>query len=97
MAETVAAVRVVIRGRVQGVWFRAWTENVARDLCLDGWVRNRTDGTVEAVFAGPAPVVDRMINNCREGPPAAEVESVVEERIAADPLIGTGFAKKSTA
>ena len=96
MAETVA-VRVVIRGRVQGVWFRAWTENVARDLCLDGWVRNRSDGTVEAVFAGPAPVIDRMINNCREGPPAAEVESVSKEPIAADPLIGTGFAKKPTA
>ena len=96
MAETVA-VRVVIRGRVQGVWFRAWTVNVARDLCLDGWVRNRSDGSVEAVFAGPEPVIDRMINNCREGPPAAEVESVVEERVAADALICAGFAKKPTA
>ncbi len=96
MAGTIA-VRVVIRGRVQGVWFRAWTENVARDLCLDGWVRNRSDGTVEAVFAGPHPAVDRMINNCREGPPAAVVESVSEERIAPDGLIGTGFVKKPTA
>lgn len=95
MAETVA-VRVVIHGRVQGVWFRAWTESVARDLCLDGWVRNRSDGTVEAVFAGPAPVIDRMMNNCREGPPAADVESVIEAPIDAKPLIGTGFAKKPT-
>ncbi|MBT3400941.1 MAG: acylphosphatase [Rhodospirillaceae bacterium] len=96
MAETVA-VRVVIRGRVQGVWFRAWTENVARDLCLDGWVRNRSDGSVEAVFAGPAAPIDRMIINCREGPPAAAVESVEEEWIDAEPLIGTGFRKKPTA
>lgn len=95
MADTVA-VRVVIRGRVQGVWFRAWTENVARDLCLDGWVRNRSDGSVEAVFAGPAAPIDRMINNCREGPPAAQVESVTEERIAAAPLIGSGFRKQPT-
>lgn len=96
MADIVA-VRVVIRGRVQGVWFRAWTESVARDLCLDGWVRNRSDGTVEAVFAGPVPVIDRMINNCREGPPAAEVEAVEQEPIDAEPLIGTGFRKKPTA
>lgn len=95
MADTVA-VRVVIRGRVQGVWFRAWAENVARDLCLDGWVRNRSDDSVEAVFAGPAAAIDRMINNCREGPPAAEVGSVEEERIDAEPLIGTGFRKKPT-
>ena len=92
----IVAVRVVIHGRVQGVWFRAWTESVARDLCLDGWVRNRSDGTVEAVFAGPVPVIRRMIDNCREGPPAADVESVIEERIAAEALIGTGFAKKPT-
>ncbi|MEP4378882.1 MAG: acylphosphatase [Alphaproteobacteria bacterium] len=95
MAETVA-VRVVIRGRVQGVWFRAWTENVARDQCLDGWVRNRSDGSVEAVFAGPVQAVDRMVNSCHEGPPASVVENVTEERIDAEPLIGMGFQKKST-
>lgn len=96
MAETVA-VQVVIRGRVQGVWFRAWTENVARDLCLDGWVRNRSDGSVEAIFAGPAPQVDRMIDNCHEGPPAAAVDGVTRTPVEAGPLIGLGFKKRPTA
>ena len=48
------ALRVVIEGRVQGVWFRAWTVEAASGRGLDGWVRNRRDGTVEALFAGPA-------------------------------------------
>ena len=93
----IVAERVVIRGRVQGVWFRAWTENVARDLCLDGWVRNRADGTVEAVFAGPAPVIERMIGNCHEGPPAARVDEVMREPVDARSLVGLGFAKRPTA
>jgi len=93
----IVAERLVIRGRVQGVWFRAWTENVARDLCLDGWVRNRADGTVEAVFAGPVPAVERMIGNCHEGPPAARVDEVMREPVDARPLVGQGFAKRPTA
>lgn len=97
MMADIVATRVVIRGRVQGVWFRAWTENVARDLCLDGWVRNRTDGTVEAVFAGPAVVIARMIDKCREGPPAAIVDEVTHEPVDAAPLVGTGFGKRPTA
>ncbi len=96
MADIVAA-RVLIRGRVQGVWFRAWTENVARDLCLDGWVRNRSDGSVEAVFAGPVGVIERMIENCHEGPPAARVDEVVRTPAEARPLVGQGFAKRPTA
>ncbi len=77
--------RVRIDGRVQGVGFRDWTERVAGGLGLAGWVRNRRDGTVEALFAGPADDVARMLDRCRHGPPAAAVASVavLEEGAAA--------------
>ncbi len=66
-----------ISGRVQGVWFRAWTAQQAVSLGLDGWVRNRRDGTVEALFSGEDAAVDQMIAVCHEGPRAARVEDVV--------------------
>ena len=66
--------RVVLSGRVQGVGFRAWTERTARSLGLSGWVRNLRNGSVEALFAGPADVVDDMISRCRRGPDHARVE-----------------------
>jgi acylphosphatase len=69
-------VRVIVAGRVQGVWYRAWTTEEASELGLAGWVRNRRDGTVEAVFAGPAGDVDRMLALCRQGPPLAKVDAV---------------------
>jgi acylphosphatase len=69
-------VRVVISGRVQGVWFRAWTEQEATARGLDGWVRNRRDGTVEAVFQGGSDAVDAMVAACRRGPPSARVTAV---------------------
>ena len=67
---------VVIRGRVQGVGYRAWTEYTAIDDGLDGWVRNRRDGSVEAVFAGPSDAVSQMVDACRRGPPGARVDAV---------------------
>jgi len=67
---------VYVSGKVQGVWFRAWTEQQARELGLDGWVRNREDGRVEAVFAGSPPAVSSMLQRIRRGPPAARVEDV---------------------
>jgi acylphosphatase len=70
------AVRVEIRGRVQGVWYRGWTVDAAQRRSLRGWVRNRRDGSVEALFIGPRDQVDAMIEACREGPPAARVDSV---------------------
>jgi len=70
------SVRVRISGRVQGVWYRGWTVQRANELGLAGWVRNRADGSVEALFAGPATVVDRMVADCRDGPPAARVREV---------------------
>lgn len=68
--------RVVIEGRVQGVWYRGWTVEQARARGLAGWVRNRRDGTVEALFSGPAAAVDDMIAACRQGPAMARVEAV---------------------
>lgn len=68
---------VRIEGRVQGVFYRAWTERVARSLGLDGSVRNCRDGCVEAVFSGPAAQVEAMLKRCADGPPDAEVEDVV--------------------
>ena len=78
MAEGVTdpAVRLLIRGRVQGVWFRAWAKRTARALGLDGWVRNRDDGTVEVVAAGAPAALEALIAACRQGPPAARVDDV---------------------
>lgn len=70
------AVRVVISGRVQGVWFRGWTIEAASKRGLDGWVRNRRDGTVEAVFSGPPEAVEGMVEACWSGPPMARVVAV---------------------
>jgi acylphosphatase len=84
------SVRVVIRGRVQGVGFRYATVREAESVGLAGWVRNREDGGVEAVFAGPRGDVDRMIEWCRRGPRAARVDDlrVAEEPEASPPLAG---------
>lgn len=70
------SVQVRIEGRVQGVGFRAWVERTAIGLGLDGWVRNRRDGGVEAVFAGCGGDVDAMIARCHQGPRAAAVSMV---------------------
>lgn len=67
---------IAIRGRVQGVGFRAWTEVTAIELGIQGWVRNRRDGSVEALLTGPEDVVRAMIELCRQGPPGAHVEAV---------------------
>lgn len=72
------AVQVRIEGRVQGVWFRAWTVQEAKRRGLAGWVRNRSDGTVEALFAGSDDKVREMIALCWQGPPAASVSAVTE-------------------
>ena len=69
--------RVVISGRVQGVWFRQSCRQQARAEGVGGWVRNLADGTVEAVFEGPPAAVDRLVAWCRTGPRDAEVSSVV--------------------
>jgi acylphosphatase len=68
--------RLVIRGRVQRVGYRGWAQHRALERGLEGWVRNRADGTVEAVFAGPARAVEEMIEACRRGPPGAQVDAL---------------------
>jgi acylphosphatase len=68
--------RIVVRGRVQGVGYRAWTEDTAILNGLDGWVRNRRDGSVEAVIAGPKQAVDAMIEACWRGPDSARIDAV---------------------
>lgn len=67
---------VLVSGRVQGVFFRATTREQAREHGVDGWVKNRTDGRVEAVFEGPEGAVESMIEFCNEGSDAARVEDV---------------------
>jgi len=78
--------QVTIRGRVQGVGYRAWVEHQARVHHLEGWVRNRRDGSVEALFAGPADVVSNMVALCRRGPVSARVEAVQDESANSDAL-----------
>ena len=91
--ESIKAVRVRVSGRVQGVWYRSWTVERAALYGLSGWVRNRADGTVEAVFAGHAAAVDAMVEECRQGPPAARVSGVT---VSAGEFAGTGFQQRPT-
>jgi acylphosphatase len=78
--------QVTITGRVQGVGYRAWVEHRARAHGVEGWVRNRRDGSVEALFAGPEDVVADMIALCRRGPSSARVDAVQDELAHADAL-----------
>ena len=76
-------VHLIIRGRVQGVFFRQSTRTVALDLGLRGWVRNRTSGEVEMVAEGSRDRIDTLVAWCHRGPDAARVDDV--ERIDAEP------------
>ena len=89
VSEARVRLRVVIHGRVQGVFFRGATEREALRRGVDGWVRNRPDGAVEAVFEGMPEVVAALAAFARAGPPAARVERVEEMREA--PLGERGF------
>lgn len=81
--------RVIVRGRVQGVFFRDTTRRMAESRGVAGWVRNNPDGTVEAVFEGPDDAVDDMVRFAQEGPRGASVEHV---EVDDEPLEGlTGF------
>jgi acylphosphatase len=85
----VNAKRLLIAGRVQGVGYRAWMMEKARELGVDGWVRNRVDGAVEALIAGDVAAVEEMSRACRRGPRMAEVVRIEEE--LADPPEEPGF------
>jgi acylphosphatase len=92
--EAVERLRVVISGRVQGVWFRGWTVDEARARGLSGWVRNRRDGTVEAVFEGAPEAVAAMVAACWTGPPAARVLQV--DSFDHDAPVAPGFHSRPT-
>lgn len=89
MADQTIARRCVIRGRVQGVSFRAWTREAAEARGLGGWVRNRDDGTVEAVLEGDPALVRDMLDALASGPAAARVDAVEAEEAA--PTGAAGF------
>jgi len=83
-----------ITGRVQGVGFREWMVAEARRLGLAGWVRNRRDGSVEALLAGDEPAIGQLLIACRAGPPAAQVSGI--EEAFADPPDTPGFVRLPT-
>jgi acylphosphatase len=77
---------VIIRGRVQGVGYRAFTEITALERGIEGWVRNRHDGSVEALFSGAEAEVAAMIAACRCGPPGARVETIDQREATPDEI-----------
>jgi len=90
----VTAARLVITGRVQGVGFRAWARREARRRNLRGWVRNRSDGSVEALAIGAAAEVDDFAQACHRGPAMARVAAV--DRAAAADDGSVGFEERAT-
>jgi len=86
---------LMILGRVQGVFYRNWTVDAARGLGLTGWVRNRMDGSVEALVQGEADAVARFITLAQDGPPAAKVARIEAANAPVEAL--NGFEKKPTA
>ena len=95
MSEPRISIRLRVEGRVQGVWYRGWATDRARQLGLSGWVRNRRDGSVEALLLGDEKAVRTMIEDCRRGPPAARVDRIIEE--PADEPVDAGFRQLPTA
>jgi acylphosphatase len=88
------AVRAMIRGRVQGVGYRAWAASEARRRGLDGWVRNRADGSVELLAAGPGAAVEALLAACERGPSGARVTSVA--RYETTEALEAGFRVRPT-
>jgi len=84
--------RLVIEGRVHGVGYRDWMVREAARLGLDGWVRNRPDGRVEAVLAGPEPAVAELLSLARRGPTLARVDAVEETFWEGE--VGPGFVRR---
>ena len=74
-------VRLLINGRVQGVWYRGWMEEQARVRDIQGWVRNRRDGSVEAMLWGEKTAVTDLVRACWKGPPLAQVEQIAENEV----------------
>ena len=92
--ETPQTVGVIVFGRVQGVGFRAWTVMQATQLGLDGWVRNRRDGSVETVICGESVAVLRMLQYLRQGPPGSLVDDLQTFKDVEVPA--KGFSQRPT-
>jgi acylphosphatase len=80
--------RIIVRGKVQGVFYRNWTLVTARSLRLNGWVRNLSSGEVEILAIGSAEAVEDLIRQCWEGPFGAVVEEVAAEKVPLEPVLG---------
>jgi acylphosphatase len=87
--------RLMIRGRVQGVGYRDWTMSTAQRLGLSGWVRNRRDGSVEALIVGDDSAVGSMIEACRSGPALARVDAIDVDPVDLD-ILPDGFTQLPT-
>jgi acylphosphatase len=97
-----SAKRLTIRGEVQAVGFRQWMVDQAQRLGVAGWVRNRADGTVEALVAGDTAAVEELLRACRRGPRLAHVASIEEELVGPDDAdvmagLGSGFQQLPSA
>jgi acylphosphatase len=88
--------RIIIRGRVQGVGFRFAFVDAARESGVDGWVRNRFDGSVEVLVQGAPPATERVIDWCRRGPPGARVTDVEVNEVPVDASL-TGVTQRASA
>ena len=83
-----SAAHIIVHGRVQGVFYRASTQAVAQELHLAGWVRNRDDGSVEIHAEGDKATIERLIEWCRKGPPAATITGVNADWIPPEGMKG---------
>lgn len=95
MGMTTIARHLLIKGRVQGVFYRGWTVETARSLGLSGWVRNRQDGSVEALVQGEPETIAHLIVLARRGPMAARVDEIVETIAEVEAI--EGFEQRATA
>ena len=87
--------RILVSGRVQGVFYRNWTVAQARAVGLSGWVRNLRSGDVEILAVGTDDAIAALVERCSQGPPSAEVANVAVEEAEAEPI--EGFTKRPTA
>jgi acylphosphatase len=85
-------VRIIVKGKVQGVFYRASAKEEAAKLGLNGWVANRADGSVEAIASGEKSSVEKFIEWCRKGPVRAQVQEIIVED--AEAYTATGFIVK---
>jgi acylphosphatase len=93
-SNEITTLRLRIEGSVQGVGYRDFVMMSARDLGVDGWIRNRSDGTVEALVSAPNSLVEKLVGLCMRGPPGARIGNV--ELHKAEPPTETGFRRRPT-